>query len=240
MRKIFVIIVLLISLNTSLYSQSTRINLGGYDDVNTHFGFLLGAHSTYYRIYYSQEFLKPNFNNLHSVHSKSMPGFKLGFVSDFSLIYPFDLRTLLQVSFSEFRLDYYNVDEFTGVTTTFSNVRPAVFLESPILFKYKSKRRKNHRMFLIAGIKPSLEIGAKNKDEAGEDILDLKAFDISLEVGFGSDLFFQLFKFSPEIRYSRGLRNILKGINVNQYNLPLDRIIVHNISFFFTFEGGPK
>ena len=240
MRKIFVFIVLLISLNTSLYSQSTRINLGGYDDVNTHFGFLLGAHSTYYRIYYSQQFLNPNFNNLHSIHSKSMPGFKLGFVSDFNLIYPFDLRTLLQVSFSEFRLDYYNVDEFTVVTTTFSNVRPAVFLESPILFKYKSKRRKNHRMFLIAGIKPSLEIGAKNKDEAGEDILDLKAFDISLEVGFGSDLFFQLFKFSPEIRYSRGLRNILKGINVNQYNLPLDRIIVHNISFFFTFEGGPK
>ena len=63
MRKIFVFIVLLLSFNTSLYSQSTRINLGGYDDVNTHFGFLLGAHSTYYRIYYSQQFLNPNFND---------------------------------------------------------------------------------------------------------------------------------------------------------------------------------
>lgn len=235
MRKIFVLLMVLISMNSSLYSQSTRINLSGYDDVNTHFGFLLGTHSTYYRIYYSEEFLDPNFSNLHSIHSKSMPGFKLGFVSDFNLIYPFDLRTLLQVSFSEFRLDYYNVDG-----TIFSNIRPAVFLESPILFKYKSKRRKNHRMFLIAGIKPSLEIGAKNKDEAGEDLIDLKSFDVSLEIGFGSDLFFQLFKFSPELRYSRGLRNMLNGKNTNQYNLPLDKIIVHNISFFFTFEGGPK
>ena len=168
MRKIFVLLTVFISINTSIYSQSTRINLSAYDDVNIHFGFLLGPHSTYYRLYYSQQFLNSNFNNLHSIHSKSMPGFKLGFVSDFNLIYPFDLRTLLQVSFSEYRLDYYNVDG-----TIFSNIRPAVFLESPILFKYKSKRRKNHRMFLIAGIKPSLEIGAKNKDEAGEDLLDM-------------------------------------------------------------------
>ena len=218
MRKIFVLLTVFISINTSIYSQSTRINLSAYDDVNIHFGFLLGTHSTYYRLYYSQQFLNSNFNNLHSIHSKSMPGFKLGFVSDFNLIYPFDLRTLLQVSFSEYRLDYYNVDG-----TIFSNIRPAVFLESPILFKYKSKRRKNHRMFLIAGIKPSLEIGAKNKDEAGEDLLDMKSFDVSLELGFGSDFFFQLFKFSPEIRYSRGLRNMLNGKNSNQYNIPLDK-----------------
>ena len=76
--------------------------------------------------------------NLNSIHSKSMPGFKLGFISDFKLYYPFDLRTLLQVSFSEFRMDYYNVDG-----TVFSDTRPATFLETPILIKYKSKRRKN-------------------------------------------------------------------------------------------------
>ena len=44
-------------------------------------------------------------------------------------------------------------------------------------------------MFIIAGLKPSLEIGAKNKDEAGKDILDLRSFDVSFELGFGSDIF---------------------------------------------------
>ena len=144
-----------------------------------------------------------------------MPGFKLGFISDFNLYYPFDVRTLLQVSFSEFRMDYYYVDG-----SVFSDTRPSTFLESPVLIKYKSKRRKNHRMFIIAGFKPSLEIGAKNKDEAGKDILDLKSFDISFALGFGSDIFFQLFKLSPEIRYSRGLRNVLNKKNINEYNLP--------------------
>jgi len=164
-----------------------------------------------------------------------MPGFKLGFISDFNLYYPFDVRTLLQVSFSEFRMDYYYIDG-----SVFTDTRPSTFLESPVLIKYKSKRRKNHRMFIIAGFKPSLEIGAKNKDEAGKDILDLKSFDISFELGFGSDIFFQLFKLSPEIRYSRGLRNVLNKKNINEYNLPINKIIVHNISFFLTFEGGPK
>ena len=235
MKKIFLILFILFVSSNIIYSQSTRINLSGYDDVNNHFGFLLGFHSSYYRVNYSSEFISDDFDYLHSIHSKSMPGFKLGFISDFNIIYPFDLRTLLQVSFSEFRMDYYNVDG-----TVFSDNRPATFLESPILLKYKSKRRKNHRMFLIAGLKPTLEIGAKNKDEAGKDILDLKSFDISLEIGFGSDLFFQLFKLSPEIRYSRGLRNMLRKKNLNQYNLPIDKIVVHNISFFFTIEGGPK
>jgi len=235
MKKIFLFFVVLILHSNFIFSQSGRINLSGYDDVKTHFGFLLGLHSSYYRFDYSADYISPDFSDLHSIHSKSLPGFKLGFISDFSLYYPFDLRTLLQVSFSEFRMDYYYLDG-----SVFSDIRPSTFLESPILLKYKSKRRKNHRMFIIAGLKPSLEIGAKNKDEAGKDILDLRSFDVSFELGFGSDIFFQLFKLSPEIRYSRGLRNILNKKNINIYNRPIDKIIVHNISFFFTFEGGPK
>ncbi len=235
MKKIFLFFVVLILHSNFIFSQSSRINLSGYDDVKTHFGFLLGLHSSYYRFDYSADYISPDFSDLHSIHSKSLPGFKLGFISDFSLYYPFDLRTLLQVSFSEFRMDYYYLDG-----SVFSDIRPSTFLESPILLKYESKRRKNHRMFIIAGLKPSLEIGAKNKDEAGKDILDLRSFDVSFELGFGSDIFFQLFKLSPEIRYSRGLRNILNKKNLNIYNRPIDKIIVHNISFFFTFEGGPK
>ena len=45
----------------------------------------------------------------------------------------------------------------------------------------------------------------------GGNCLNLKSFDLSLEIGFGSDIFFQLFKLSPEIRYSRGLINLLKN-----------------------------
>ena len=82
-------------------------------------------------------------------------------------------------------------------------------------------------MYMLGGLKPSLEIGAKNKDEAGKDILNLKSFDLSLEIGFGSDIFFQLFKLSPEIRYSRGLINLLKTNEL----LGLQLLTMHNIFF---------
>ena len=234
MKKTIVIFLLFIFSDKS-FSQSTTFNLSGYDDTKVHYGFLLGAHSSYYRLNYSSNFSSQNYSNLHSILSDPSPGFKLGFISDFSIYYPFDLRTLLQVSFLEFKLDYLYDDG-----TIFSDVRAATFLEAPILIKYKSKRRQNSRMFLIAGFKPGLEIGAKNKDEAGKDILELKAFDISLEIGFGADIFFPLFKLSPEIRYSRGLINMIDKKSRNEFNLPIDKIIVHNISIFFTFEGGPK
>ena len=119
-------------------------------------------------------FIDSNYNNLHSIIPSSKPGFKLGFISDFNLIYPFDLRTLLQVGFYEFNMDYLYTDG-----TIFSDTRSATLLEFPLLIKYKSKRRGNHRMYMLGGLKPSLEIGAKNKDEAGKDILDLKSFDSS-------------------------------------------------------------
>ena len=92
----------------------------------------------------------------------------------------------------------------------------------------------------IRGMDICINTSAKNKDEAGKDILELRAFDVSLEIGFGADLFFPLFKLSPEIRYSRGLFNMINDNSRNEYNLPIDKIIIHNISFFFTFEGGPK
>ena len=186
MKKSFTVFLLFI-IYFDTFSQSSTFNLSGYDDTKVHYGFLLGAHSSYYRLEYSSVFSSSNYSNLHSILPDVSPGFKLGFISDFSIYYPFDLRTLLQVSFQEFKVDYLYDDG-----TVFSDVRPATFLESPILIKYKSKRRKNSRMFIIGGIKPSLEIGAKNKDEAGKDILELRAFDVSLEIGFGADLFLSL------------------------------------------------
>ena len=221
-----------------LYSKNSAINLPNYDDAWIHFGFLMGLHSSYYRLTYSEKYSSSSFSELHSIVPISKPGFKLGFISDINLIYPFDLRTLLQVSFYEFSLDY----KYTN-GDIFSDTRAATLVELPILIKYKSQRRKNLRMYIIGGLKPGIEVGAKNKDEAGEDILGLKGFELSFELGFGADCFFELFKLSPEIRYSSGLINMLKKSSdgsSNIYSDPIEKIIPHNLSIFFTFEGGPN
>ena len=86
-------------------------------------------------------------------------------------------RFLFSVQFYSLDYKYLNGD-------VFSDTRAATLVELPILIKYKSQRRKNLRMYIISGLKPGIEVGAKNKDEAGKDILGLKAYDISFELGF--------------------------------------------------------
>ena len=75
-----------------LVSKNSAINLPNYDDAWIHFGFLMGLHSSYYRLTYSEKYSSSSFSELHSIVPISKPGFKLGFVSDINLIYPFDLR----------------------------------------------------------------------------------------------------------------------------------------------------
>ena len=57
----------------------------------------------------------------------------------------------------------------------------------------------------------------------------------SIDIGVGIDLYFAYFKFSPEIKYSHGLRNIL----VNQNNINNDLInglYSQSILISLTFE----
>ena len=56
MRKNFLIILIICGFSYSSKSQSNTINLGNYDDNRIHYGFLLGLHSSYYRMYYSNNF----------------------------------------------------------------------------------------------------------------------------------------------------------------------------------------
>ena len=54
----------------------------------------------------------------------------------------------------------------------------------------------------------------------------------------GFDVFYELFKFTPEIRYSFGFRNLLPNTS-NDFDAALSKLTTHNITAFITFEGGP-
>jgi hypothetical protein len=49
-----------------------------------------------------------------------------------------------------------------------------------------------------------------NKDDEEERKLQTSDFNLSGELGFGFDFYFPLFKFSPEIRFSRGFVDMLR------------------------------
>lgn len=207
-------------------------NLPNYDNRWLHYGFLIGIHSSSLRMQYSDAFVSDELDSLHSIMAPNSFGFSLGLIANVRLADYLDLRLLPEVVFYENRMEYNTV---SGAQTRIDRqLIESTFVEFPILLKYKSVRRGNSRMYLVGGIEPGIEATGK-KDEAEGEKLSIKGSNLSLQLGFGMDIYFPLFKFSPEIRFSRGLVNALSSES-NRYSQPIDRLVTNTVTLYLLFE----
>ena len=213
-------------------------NLVSYDDRRLHYGFFLALNKSGFRVnaspYFNQQLtdtvLRPD-TRLYAINPRSSLGFTTGFILNIRLFDLLDARVLPTVSFYQRYVDfrYQNDSVVTELKqSTFS------FIELPILLKYKSQRRNNTRMYMIAGIKPGIEVGSK-KGEIQDDRLRSTTFDFNVEYGFGFDLYYPLFKFSPEVRFSHGFSN-LRNVDPNSYSKSIKKMYTHTVTFYFNFE----
>lgn len=205
-----------------------RTNNPGYDERRFSYGFLIGLHRTAYQVKYSDAFVA-NLPDLHSVEADWRPGFSLGFIVNYRTAEFLDLRVTPTVAFYEHLLRYRFTDR-----TTKEELVETTMVELPLLLKYKSARRDNIRAYMIGGVKPSIEASGK-KVEDNQKGLDVKGFDLSLEAGIGLDLYFPLFKFSPEIRFSRGIMDILDN-RENEFGKPLRYVNTNTITLILLFQ----
>ncbi|MBT1702792.1 porin family protein [Chryseosolibacter indicus] len=234
-KKIVLLIgVFVLCLSTVSQAQRTRWvqkNNPNYDDRKFTYGFLIGIHSSSYRVKYSDRFVTPAFDTVYSVDAKWSPGFALGFIVNYKLADFFDLRLTPSVAFLENKLTY----RFTDETKTHEEVVETSMVEIPLLLKYKSERRGNVRMYMIGGVKPSIEVSGKKQEENVTGSLEVTGSNLSLDFGFGFDLYYPLFKFSPEIRFSKGMVDILDNKN-NSLGQPLNRLSTNTITVYFLFQ----
>jgi hypothetical protein len=233
-KKIGIVAILVLCISGHCIGQKSRWvqkNNPNYDERKITYGFLIGLHTTAYQSKYSGRFVTPAFDTLYAVEPAWSPGFSLGFIVNYRLEHFFDLRMTPKVAFYEHRLKYV----FTDDTKTENQVVETTMVEFPILLKYKSERRGNIRMYMIGGIKPGVEASGKNKIENATSELEVKGWNLNLDFGFGFDLYYPLFKFSPEIRFSKGLVNILDNTD-NAYGQPLDRLNTNTITVYFLFQ----
>jgi hypothetical protein len=203
-------------------------NNPNYDDKKLTYGFLIALHTANYQVNYADQFITQQFDTVHSVNPMWTSGFSLGFIVNFRINDQVDLLLTPQVAFYEQKVRYqYTDDTFTDATVE------STMIETPLLLKYKSERRGNIRMYMIGGVKPAFE--ASGKKEQTKEELELKGTHLSIEAGFGFDLYYPLFKFSPEIRFSRGLIDIL-GNTKNEFGQPLTRVSTNTITVYFLFQ----
>lgn len=202
-----------------------------YDSKRLTYGFLIGLHSSAYQIKYSDRFVTQALDTVYAVEPSWSPGFSLGFIVNYRLEDLWDLRLTPKVAFYEHKLRYL----FTDETKTEEQLVETTMVEFPILLKFKSERRENLRMYMIGGIKPGIEASGKKDIENVTTTLEVTGANLSLDVGIGLDIYYPLFKFSPEIRFSRGIVDVLDNRS-NKYGMPLERVNTNAITVYFIFQ----
>lgn len=202
-----------------------------YDTKKLSYGFLIGLHSSAYQIKYSDEFVTQALDTVYAVEPDWSPGFSLGFIVNYRLDELWDLRLTPKVAFYEHTLRY----RFTDDTKTEEQLVETTMVEFPILLKFKSERRENLRMYMIGGVKPGIEASGKKDLENVTSALEVTGANLSLDIGFGLDIYYPFFKFSPEIRFSRGIVDVLDN-RTNKYGLPLERVNTNMITVYLLFQ----
>ena len=99
----------------------------------------------------------------------------------------------------------------------------------------KKLQSKNLKISIVLG-GGNFTYNMSNSDELTQnENISFKKINYSLDVGFGVDIYFAYFKFSPEIKYSYGLRNLLIQ-QKNEYSNVLSGITTRGLLISLTFE----
>lgn len=233
-RHKIIILIFCVICGTPLIAQDYKEeNLPNYDEQLIHYGFYIGGHTASMKVRYNEAYLTNQFDSLHSVIPQSSPGFTVGFIFNLRIAQYLDFRVTPGVGLYQYTLNY-NIYDQANVSLV-QGKKEAFYGELPILLKYKAQRRGNFTAYMVGGAKPSFEVSGKRPSEINEDILLINTFNLALEFGFGVDIYYKLFKFSPEIRFSRGLNNALFN-KTNSFSSPLNELVTNSVSIYLQFQ----
>tara|TARA_B100000212_G_scaffold324114_1_gene284711 strand:+ start:1078 stop:1776 length:699 start_codon:yes stop_codon:yes gene_type:complete len=232
MKKILIFLMLISSFSSFGQRHKKPQNLPRYDFKKIHFGFTLGINSLNFNINKNKKFLEND--TLLSTLSQDQKGFNLGIVSNLRLGRYTDLRFIPTLVFGE-RILNYQFNETSNLNLNDKRIE-STLIDFPISLKYKSERYNNFRTYVMCGIKYSLDIASQSEiDDEGQELVKLNNHDLMLEGGFGIDFYLQYFKFSPQIKISHGIINILSKDNT-LYTQTLNNLKTSSWMLSFTFE----
>lgn len=197
MRRIaFIIIILVFSLKSQAqFGKDPLINLENFDKQRVHWGYFLGFNSYDFKI--DRKSVGPE------IKTETSTGFNVGLIGNLRISEYLDLRLEPGLYYTQRNLVYPN---FTNELDALREIR-STYIHFPLLLKFSSKRIGNIRPYLVSGVSTTLNLSSnsKSRDDNSENRFRVKQWTNNYEVGFGIDLYFEYFKFSPSIRGVFGL-----------------------------------
>ena len=237
-RVSFKILVLLMFTQSLSAQQSRRRFQADYDAKAMRFGYFLGLTNTYFNVKFNNYFV--NKDNYYAITSPTTYGLKMGGLVNFRLNDYFDFRVLPTVAIYGRRLEYRFInttlpDDDKNKFGQREELRETAWFELPVMFKYKSERRGNVRMYVFGGMRYGIETNAVNRKKRQQ--FSTKTSDFSIEYGTGIEVFREYFKFAPELHFSHGLQNLVDPVNSRGTSIQgIDRLTTHTVTLFLLFE----
>jgi len=234
-RSLLVLFLFIVIAGTyeEVWAQKSKIiNLPNYDRRKYHYGFQLGVFNSTLNLSPKATILLPT-DTVQYVAGTGNSGFLIGFLLNRRFKDElWSIRFVPSVTFFE----YNALLEFKNSKKQEKAVIQNTYIELPLLFKYRSVRRHNFRMYMVGGGAYSFQVGANKVDDELKSLALLQN-NIEAVYGFGFDFYFQMFKFAPEIRISHGLTNVLnRGLERSYFTQATDRILTHKVALIFNFE----
>ena len=217
-----------------LFGQSgTRsVNYMDFKNKPYYFGLSVGYNNSSFKLNHSEAFILND--SFRISQPQSGPGIHIGIITNLKIGEYFDFRAIPGFSFVERNIEYTAVGSQQGTT---GKPIESVFVEAPFLLRFKSTPYRDMRVFVVSGVKYSYDVANNSRTRQANSLIKISPHEYTFEVGAGVQFFFPYFIFSPELKFTQGISNILIYNDQLEKSTILDRLLSRTFSFTLHFEG---
>ena len=234
--KVVVVLAVAIAAMTDVSAQRHRggHNYLDFENKNYYFGLTLGINTSNFQIQHSREFI---LNDSFAIADpKPGPGFNVSMVTNLKVGDNFDIRFVPGFSFAERSIVYREANNGNREST---RTIESVFVQAPFQVRFKSAPYKDLRVFVLGGFKYTYDVAsnARVRRELANNLIKISPHDFAVEVGAGLQIFMPYFIFSPELKFSQGINNLLIYNNDLEQSSVIEKLLSRTFTLSFHFEG---
>lgn len=230
--QIIISFFLLLSNKSVAQHGKHNINFDGLNNKNHYYGLTLAYNYSTFKIEHSKRLQPTGSFLLNNAFGQS--GLTLSMITNFKMGDYFDFRILPSIAISNRSLNYTTKDSKIPKMLTIESV----FGEVPILLRFTSEPYKDKRVFVVSGIKYTYDFASNSRtDKKKFELVRISPHDFQIEIGAGLQFYMPFFIFTPEIKFSHGISNLLIYDAKLIESTVIDKLYSKTITLSFHFEG---
>ncbi|MEJ7911955.1 MAG: outer membrane beta-barrel protein [Chitinophagaceae bacterium] len=200
-----------------------------------YFGITLAMSTSRFHSNLSNRFLQQD--SIMVAEPLNSGGFALGLAATARLSNRFEARLNPQLMFTDRAISYKLRFKDRDLGTEVEKRVESVIVAFPLQLKFKSDRIGNFRVYMLGGGKLDFDLASNAKARKADDMIKIGKSDFGVEGGIGFHFYSKSFIFSPEIKFSNGLRNLHSRDEKLKYSNVIDKIQSRMIVFSIHLEG---